>query len=320
MDNRQRKAIILKLLAGAGIIALTMLIIIIVFAVKLGNIRSELRKTAAALAEDEDYISAKNSRVFHYMDEKERILLEDPALGQMWLSPAEDVPVWEVDFSKIKSDDKGFRHYSDGSITSLMGVDVSYHNGDIDWDKVAAQGIEFAMIRVGYRGYDEGIIKPDPKFHEYMRNASAAGIKTGVYFFSQAISVEEAIEEADYVLGEIDGYDIPYPVVFDWEVEENQRTDNVDVQTLNDSAAAFCNHIAEGGYIPMIYFNRPMGLWKYDPSVINGFDFWLAEYKKEPLYPYACPIWQYSSEGTIDGISGCCDLDISFVDYSKERR
>ncbi len=287
------------------------------------RLSSELERTKAALFEDEEYISAKNSRVFEYLGERERVYSKDPALGQIWYQPHPEVPKSEVDYSDVETDSSGFKtYYRDGEPASLLGIDVSRHNGDIDWEKVAAQGISFAMIRVGYRGYDEGIIQDDTRFEEYMRGAAAAGIDVGVYFFSQALSTEEAEEEADYVLSRIEGYDIPYPVVFDWEVSSgiSPRTEDLPVDTLNECAKVFCNKIAKGGYIPMIYFNRPMGLSKYDLTYISGFDFWLAEYTDEPLFPYDVKMWQYCSDGIIDGIDEYVDIDISFVDYSKERR
>ena len=305
------------------IILITTAVILLGLITAVIMLSSELKKTKAALQEDEEYISARNSRVFEYFGDRDRIYTKDRSLGEVWYMAQKDVPKSEVDYSDVRKDSNGFlTYYRDGEPVSLTGVDVSKHNSDIDWERVASQGVSFAMIRVGYRGYDEGIIQDDPYFEKNIEGASAAGLDVGVYFFSQALNAEEAREEADYVVSRIKNYDIVYPVVFDWEVSQGEgaRSEDISVEALNESAAVFCNEMALNGYIPMIYFNRPMGLIKYDLTVLSGFDFWLAEYTDKPSFPYNVCMWQYSSDGEVDGIEGYTDLDISFVDYSKVRR
>ncbi|MGN1090446.1 MAG: glycoside hydrolase family 25 protein [Huintestinicola sp.] len=279
-------------------------------------------KAIGALKADEEYLSAQASRVYEYYGEKDVISLADPTYGEIWLEALTDVPRHTLDFSNVKETDGKKAYYIDGEKVTKAGVDVSYHQGDIDWEAVKADGIDFAMLRVGYRGYETGNINIDDRFHEYAKGALDAGLDIGVYFYSQAITPDEARREAFAVLEELSEYDVKYPVVFDWEIvgDENARTNDISADTLNECAAAFCNTIARGGYIPMIYSVKRMALMKLDLSRIAGFDFWLAEYRDEPEFPYEFEMWQYASDGHVNGIEGEVDLNMSFVDYSKVRR
>ena len=306
-------AVLLIILAG-------LLICTLVTGAKLSAAKQSYSDLEKKYLEDEEYISAKNSRTFTYFGESDDIVISERGLGKIRVAASADMPRHEYDLAKITEAD-GLKSYDDGVIQSKAGIDVSYHNGYIDWEAVKNSGIDFAMLRIGYRGYESGDINPDKNFGDYIRDAKSAGIDVGIYFFSQALTVEEAIEEADYVVSCLDGYDIPYPVVYDWEVmTDNARTDEIYPDTLNDCAAAFCNRIAENGYIPMIYASKRQALFKYDLNKLAGFDFWLAEYSDEPEFPYMFTMWQYASDGKIDGIDGDVDVNISFVDYTKERR
>ena len=215
----------------------------------------------------------------------------------------------------------GYKYYQDKQTTSMLGVDVSHHDEAIRWDKVRAAGVEFAMIRAGYRGYGVetgGVICDDARFYEYVRGARDNGIKVGVYFFSQAISVKEALEEADYVLARIKDCDISFPVVFDWEdIPARARTNNISRKTLTDCAIAFCDAVAAAGYTPMIYTNQHVALNLYDLSRLSAYDFWLAEYHDVPGFYYGFTMWQYTEKGRMNGIYGYVDINLSFVDYSS---
>lgn len=226
-----------------------------------------------------------------------------------------------LDSDKFSKTANGFLYYTDASVTSYAGIDVSEHQFSIDWAAVAASGVDFAMIRVGYRGYTEGTVALDPYFTENIEGALAAGIKVGVYFFSQARNTEEALEEADFVLSAIEGYDITYPVAFDWEeiISETARTNDVTPEELTDCAIAFCDRIAMAGYMPLIYFNQMAGYMQFTLTDLNHYDFWLAEYNSTPNFLFSFHMWQYSSTGTVDGIETAVDLNISFVDYSQEK-
>ncbi len=228
-----------------------------------------------------------------------------------------DVAVNEYDRELFRLEGTAL-YYDDPDVETYLGIDVSSYQGDIDWQAVAADGIEYAFIRVGYRGYTAGSLNLDRYYEQNIQGALDAGLKVGVYFFSQAISVEEAVEEADYVLDAIRGYDITYPVVFDWETigSSNARTNGLDAETLTDCAIAFCERVKSAGYIPMVYFNQNVAYLKMDLSRLTDYDFWYAQYPPESaVYPsiyYHFDIWQYTSSGYVDGIDGRVDRNISW--------
>ena len=211
------------------------------------------------------------------------------------------------------SEENGFVVYN-GEETAVRGIDVSAHQQEIDWAAVAADGVEYAMLRVGYRGYTEGDTFLDERFYDNVAGARDNGIAVGVYFFSQAISVEEAREEADIVLRAIEGLDITYPVVFDWEDvhQADARTSQVDQQTLTDCAAAFCEMVEEAGYTAGIYFNQLFGYQRFILPDLDQYVFWLAEYDSAPDFLYDFQMWQYTNSGQVSGIEGGVDLNLSF--------
>lgn len=231
--------------------------------------------------------------------------------GNDTVNVLEDVPVFAYDPQSFYLKN-GRMHCSDDRVKLVHGIDVSAHQGAIDWDKVRSDGVDFAILRAAYRGYTAGSLNRDTMFDLNIHGASRAGLDVGVYIFSQAISVEEAIEEADYLLEIIAPYEITGPVVFDWEVigTKNARTYGLDTETLCAAANAFCQRIAEAGYTPMVYFNPYCGYVKYDLSEIMDYDFWFAQYKNQPDFYYNFQIWQYTSSGRVDGIQGNVDLDV----------
>ena len=249
-----------------------------------------------------------------------KILMHNDTYGEIYLPVFEDVPASEVDTNAVVTRN-GYSFYKKGTeVTSLTGIDVSEHQGDIDWEKVRAAGIEFAMIRSGYRSYGKGEITFDTKYKENIEGAGKAGLKVGVYFFSQAVSTDEAAEEADAVLDAIEGYDISYPVVYDWEIiyDDSARTDDVSVEMLADNCIEFCERVKSAGYSPMIYQNKNTAMYKLDVQRLKDYDFWLAEYSDKPSYYYDYKMWQYSSKGTVPGVNTEVDLDLSFTDYSAQ--
>ena len=199
---------------------------------------------------------------------------------------------------------------------TIPGVDVSYYQGDIDWEKVKESGIEFAMIRLGYRGYgEEGKLVEDNLAFQNIEGALEAGLKVGVYFFSQAITVEEAVEEAEFVLERIEKYDITMPVVYDWEyIGAEARTANMDRRTLTDCYKAFCDKIAEAGYTPMAYFNPYQSQQLMNLYELEDYPFWLALYSDRMTFPYRFEMWQYTDTGRVPGIGGNVDINLLFVD------
>ena len=214
-------------------------------------------------------------------------------------------------------DDRGYLSYLAGPFT--RGVDVSAHQKEVDWRRVAATGMDFAMVRAGYRGYTSGGIVKDAWFDANMRGALANGLQVGVYFFSQALTPREAEEEARQLLEWIRDYPVTYPVVFDWEEQdkEGSRTQGTDGNTVTACALAFCKVIEDAGYIPMTYgsprkvYNGGLAL-----EYLQDYPFWLAHYTIDTAptsFRYHYSMWQYSSSGAVDGIEGRVDLNICLV-------
>lgn len=198
---------------------------------------------------------------------------------------------------------------------SVSGIDVSYHQGDIDWEQVKASGIDFVMMRVGYRGYGEsGKLVEDTNFQDNIRGAEAAGLKIGVYFFSQALNLQEVEEEVAFLLERIQGHDITMPVVYDWEyVSDEARTANMDARTLTDCSKYFCQLVQEAGYQPMVYFNRNQAAHLLYLEELTDYPFWLAAYTDRMAFPYKVEMWQYTDNGRVPGIEGAVDVDILFL-------
>lgn len=209
-------------------------------------------------------------------------------------------------------DENGRVSYFHNGLQAREGIDVSFYQGEIGWEAVAADGVDFAMIRLGYRGYTEGGLRMDSRFEENIQGALDAGLEVGVYFFSQAVSVEEAEEEARFVLNLLEDYDITGPVVFDWENISNDtaRTDNVDSATLTAMANAFCSLVEEAGYHPMIYCNQYIAYLLYDLEGVAQYPLWIAQYSDAPDFYYAFQMWQYTDAGQVAGIQGKADLTL----------
>ena len=215
----------------------------------------------------------------------------------------------------------GFLTYT-GDAPSYIGVDVSSHQKQIDWTQVAGAGVDFAMIRAGYRGYTVGSINKDAYFDYNIQNALKNGLEVGVYFFSQATTEEEAREEALQLLAWIEGYDITYPVVFDWEEvsDSDSRTKDTDGETVTKCAKVFCDIIQEAGYIPMTY-GSPSKIYAggLDLAQLQDWPFWLAHYTTgwvPTSFRYHYHMWQYSSSGTVPGIPVKVDLNLCLTDWS----
>lgn len=194
-----------------------------------------------------------------------------------------------------------------------VGVDVSKWNGDIDWDKARNAGVEFAIVRAGYRGSVTGSLVEDSYFQTNMKAAAASGVPTGVYFFTQAVNEVEAVEEASAVLQLISDYKLDYPVYIDTEgAGGNGRADGLDAETRTLVCEAFCRTIENAGYKAGIYASRNWFNHNLQTEKLEQYQIWLAEYRSVPLYQGYYQMWQYTSKGRIDGISGNVDIDISY--------
>lgn len=222
-----------------------------------------------------------------------------------------------LDENFVETDDGEMQYIENGTVVSHKGIDVSKYQGDIDWAAVASDGVEYAFVRLGLRGYGSGKLVLDEFYDQNMRGASAAGIKTGVYFFTQAVTVEEAVEEADYVLDNIKDYDVSYPIVFDVEmiVNDDGRANNLSQKDRTDIAIAFCDKIKAAGYTPMIYGNVKCFTKLLDMTRLNDYEKWYAFYDDYMYMPYDVGIWQYTERGKVAGINTGVDLNISFKAY-----
>ncbi len=217
----------------------------------------------------------------------------------------------DKDFEK---NDKGILTYTGSreDVSGAKGIDVAKFQGDIDWEKAAADGVEFAFIRVGNRGTSQGAMSEDPNFAANIEGAHAAGIKVGVYYFSQAVDEEEAYEEALFTLEAVKGYDIELPLVIDIERPDtdSSRTSGLSKEELTDAALKFCHTVEEAGYKSMIYGNVETFTLMLDMTRLEDIEKWIAYYNLPQYFPYDFTYWQYSSTGHVDGIDTDVDLNI----------
>ncbi len=217
----------------------------------------------------------------------------------------------------------GFMAYynENGEKISHLGIDLSYHQQSVNWDELKASPVEFVMLRCGYRGYLEGGLIEDEKFREYAKKCNEYGINLGIYFFTQAITVEEAEREAEFVIDLIKDYKISYPVAFDTEYisDESARTNTNEIskELRSDMINAFCEKIKEAGYYPMVYASENWFRRNMDVEAVQEYDFWAPQYLEDNDFLYDFTIWQYTDSGNIPGINTVVDLDISMVDYSE---
>ncbi len=228
-----------------------------------------------------------------------------------WLYPADGVPASNLSGDDFTVDD-GIVVYHGQDYDARLGVDVSFYQGEIDWPAVRDAGVDFAMIRCGYRGATEGGLFEDDMFRRNLEGALDAGLDVGVYFFSQSIGALEAAEEAQYVLDLIEGYDITLPVAFDWEPLDDTRTDTVDEDALTSSAVVFCEMVKDAGYVPAVYLYRQLAYFEYDLSRLGDYTLWVGAPGDTPDFYYAHDIWQFSFTGRIDGINTDVDLNLYF--------
>lgn len=256
-----------------------------------------------------------------------RAKVTDPHEGQVYIYDGFDwiwmTPIEGLEVNAITQDDivwqGGVPSYAGEDFTALRGIDVSYHQGEIDWKKVRAAGYEVAIIQVGRRGYTKGGLAEDELFAANMQGAIDAGMEVGVYFFSQAINVQEAIEEAEMTLRLIEPYrdDITMPVYYDWEkiyeYDTEPRTAGLDAAILSDCAVAFCETVRAEGYQPGLYFSRHTGYYGFDMTRLDGVSMWFAlPEAKYPSFYYHVDAWQYSFTEMIPGIPTPTDVNLFF--------
>lgn len=207
---------------------------------------------------------------------------------------------------------------SDGRMSSgsgSMGIDVSKWNGNIDWNAVRNSGVSYVIIRCGYRGSSTGALIEDPKFRSNIKGAKAAGLKVGVYFFSQAVNEVEAVEEASMALALAGGYGLNYPIFLDVE-PSGGRADGISRETRTAVCRAFCSTVQNSGVSAGIYANKTWFNEKINTGSLTGYKIWLAQYASAPTYTATrYDMWQYSSKGKVSGINGDVDMNISYLNY-----
>lgn len=248
------------------------------------------------------------------------IIQNDPHLGEIEIPVVKDMEINEYNNDNFSVDENGFMTYTEnGIVTSSVGIDLSEFQGDVDFYAVKEQGVEFVILKLGGRGYGQtGTLYADSRFSQYYEQAKAAGLEVGAYFFSQATNEQEAKEEAQYAIDLLDGATLDYPLAYDWEFIENEpeaRTNGVTKETLTECTVAFCKTVKMSGYKPMIYINSSLIYTNFILEEIKDYDFWHAEYTNTPSLYYNFTIWQYSDSGSVNGIDGNVDLNISFKKY-----
>lgn len=268
----------------------------------------EPEKETETAEEDDPSTDGKHTLVKYANGEEEWVLI----------SPY--LPKHEYDFTKLVCQSDIMKYYENGKQVSYVGTDISKYQDYVDFVKLRKAGIDYCMIRVGARGYGSGQLVLDDYFSENMKRATDAGLDVGVYFFSQAITIEEAVEEANMVLEHIKDYQVSYPVAFNMEhiTNDTARIDNLTKAEKTDITKAFLDTIQNAGYKAMVYADKEWLIKEIDMSKLTAYDVWLSQPGDIPDYPYQFTMWKYNEEASIDGIAGYANLDISFIDYSEK--
>lgn len=321
---------------------------------ELESLKSEIESGAYITAEEAEYLSSNavnkaieeqneelagnteedyKALIKEYMEEgktlsmlenvfPENIVVPDTG-GYRFFDIDYDLNMSEVDYSAIEYPVKneetgkyeGEAYYSVDGAEAKKGVDVSSFQGDIDWNKVKNDGVEYAFIRLGYRGYESGKIVNDNKYEDNITGCNEAGLDCGVYFFTEALNAEEGKEEAEFVLECLEEHHIEMPIVIDVEQSANvskSRTRDLTAQDRTEAVIAFCERIKQDGYTPMIYGNLKSMLIMLDFERLEEYDKWFAYYHYPLRFPYKHKIWQYTASGKVDGIRGDADLNLMF--------
>lgn len=237
-----------------------------------------------------------------------------------WVTISPNLTKHDYDFENLVNSSGKMKYFVNNKPASTWGVDISKDQDYVDFNKLKKAGVDFVMIRVGARGYQSGQISIDDYYADNIKRANDAGLYVGLYFISSATTELEAIEEANKVIEMIGDFRVTYPVAYVMK-HNGSDTARYDALSKNDKtivARAFLNTIKEANLIPMVYGDKEWLIKEIDLSkLISEFDMWLSQPNEEtPDYPYKFAMWQYEDLGTVDGISGYVNFDISFIDYS----
>lgn len=259
-------------------------------------------------------------------DDGKHIGITDKNGKKMWYEISDKLPKNTYDFKRNLTVDGQKFTYKSPQASSVFGIDVSKYQGEIDWEKVKASGVQFVMIRSAARGYGSGVLSIDDRFVEYMEGAKRNNIPIGVYVFSQAINEVEAVEEANFAVASVMNYNITYPIAIDVEEIDNDtaRTDKLGVNERTSCVKTFCDTVKSYGFKPVIYASKEFLITKLNLDDLSSYDIWLRDtagfndkerHDPDTDFPYQFSMWQYSDSGTVNGINGSVDLNLSFVNY-----
>lgn len=238
-----------------------------------------------------------------------------------WVEISEKIPLYTYDFTNLKITNGQMEYFVDGEKNSWLGVDLSKSSGDVDFDALHSNGVDFVMLRLGSRGYESGLLTLDESFENNIAKAQGAGLEVGVTFFSQALNVKEAVEEAEFVIQNLAPYKISYPVAFDMEYIANDkaRIDILDEDQKTQAAEAFLREVEKEGYRGILYGNKSWLLGELVPDkLLRDYDVWLLDPSPVPDYPYQFKMWKYAVNQDIPGIENKSSYIISFVDYTRK--
>lgn len=248
-------------------------------------------------------------------------LVKTPDGKEEWVLISPYLAKNTYDFTKFEEKAGLKRYLENGRNISYVGVDISKQTGSVNFTGLKAAGVDYVMIRLGSRGYSTGQISLDENFKENIEGAIAEGLDVGVYFYSQAISLDEAVQEADFVIQNLEPYkgNIKYPVAFDMEfvVNDEARIDGLSREDRTGIASSFLEGVKAAGYIPMLYGDKEWLIKEVDLAKLQSYDVWLTQETDIPDYPYQYAMWQYSTNGVLNGIKGDANLSICFIGYSQ---
>lgn len=238
-----------------------------------------------------------------------------------WIEISERIPLYTYDFTNLKITNGQMEYFIDGEKNSWLGVDLSKSSGDVDFEALRNNGIDFVMLRLGSRGYETGLLTLDESFENNISKAQGAGLEVGVTFFSQALDVKEAAEEAEFVIQNLASYKVSYPIAFDMEYIANDkaRIDILDEDQKTQVAEAFLREVEKEGYRGILYGNKSWLLGELVPDkLLRDYDVWLLDPSPVPDYPYQFKMWKYAVNQDIPGIENKSSYIISFVDYTRK--
>ena len=246
-------------------------------------------------------------------------LVVDPAGGEEWVLINPYYPKNSYDLTKFTAQNNLMRYYENGRTSSFVGVDLNEYNGEIDFEALKRYGIDYCMFRAGVRGYESGVILQDKLLEQNLQKAQEAGMRAGLYFSSQAINEEEAVEEALFCINFAQQYSLSYPIAYLLEdaIGATSRASVLRREERTLNTIAFCSTIEAAGFVPMVYGTKYYLLKQVDLSRLSGYEIWYSDTSDLPDYPYQFAMWQYSQTASIPGLSGLADLNISFVNYEE---